>query len=811
MLLSSYDSFMKTALNPPDNYSINLMWLNRTLNPEMPFIDNSHDENTLIENLLSKAKKWKDSNPDAEVTLWYDSNFVTQEQLQATQAILDKYAKEDPTYKFALRDVRDIDIVKNNSDVFSDNIPIYFRVDLMKLIICLHSIIEDRRECAIFSDLEVGESRYGKKTPRMNKEELFNFQDMIALEYIGLLVNMSGFGMENQFFQLISKPEAIAAMKIYINANLLRARTALELNSSPNQAQTMLGSDRAGTVLTDLSETAYNALPIQLFPLIKGIIDDEIFINNHFFGRQGDSNWEKCAFDEFEKQGYMLLGNYLPRETKVKPMIIHKNTIEPSERYLELPSVEGHRIYRDVEVRRGNHHLEKVQNLVARAPHEGNRYQCRFYEMTQLDTKISPTSEFLEKYISDNFDAYLTQFHRSDDGKEFELTFCDFDLKNIHLNEMRAAFNKVAKNKNLNISFDVRNALLIKSALVLSEKDFNAVCNHYKPENIDKMLSNVQNMIQSDLNYMLTEKGDHPFMDDYLKTIMKKAESCNHNFIEYLNLSEQQKNNNQIFIQNVQEIIMQRTEKLSQQLTPLQRLQKKLREKDKEKEKENVTQKKATPQSPPPVERRVRELPKRVQIANNAQKKEPYPQYEKSRTYNPFQKVLQEKAVQKQVEPQSSPSIKRSDRQQVISKRVPSSQQQSQPHRVRRERNQNVEPKQAPAKNVEQVSFVEMQKIISKKLLELQNNFSSLSEKQERLPLKVAFKNMETYVKIESREIESYTEIEKMTEMLDRIISKVAPLQLDESMKVEIQNLKELSQEYKQTISIDAKHNRYKK
>src|SRR5258708_34897081 len=116
----------------PSHYSINLMWINLTLDPSKPYICTYTTESDLITQFLDKAKKWKAANPEAEVNIWYDSKFITQKSLQDTQSVLNKMGQQDSSFNIKLRDIRDIDIVKNNPDVFSDNVPIYFRIDLLK-------------------------------------------------------------------------------------------------------------------------------------------------------------------------------------------------------------------------------------------------------------------------------------------------------------------------------------------------------------------------------------------------------------------------------------------------------------------------------------------------------------------------------------------------------------------------------------------------------------------------------------------------------------------------------------------------------
>jgi hypothetical protein len=69
-------------------------------------------------------------------------------------------------------DVRQISVVRDNPDVFSSQIPVYYRVDMLKVIVLIYSIENEGCDAAIFSDLEVGEQR--PKKDRMDKSELFS-------------------------------------------------------------------------------------------------------------------------------------------------------------------------------------------------------------------------------------------------------------------------------------------------------------------------------------------------------------------------------------------------------------------------------------------------------------------------------------------------------------------------------------------------------------------------------------------------------------------------------------------------------------
>lgn len=319
-MLTSYENAKKNPHPVPNDYSINLMWINSTLDEIHPFISNHLSEEDFLKGCLNKAKAWKESNPDAEVNLWYDSHFVTPAALETTKLLLQKKFQEDKSYKINLRDIREIDMVANNPDVFTDFIPIYFRVDLMKFIICVDGIESEGKEAVIFSDLEVGDSRkiYGKSTERMTKEELFTDVIMEKLMRIGIQAcEDKGIGskLENQFFQVINKPDTINAIKVFINANLSRVITALNLEKQYRNY-----------ALPDLGKVIFATMKNQLFSIIEMISSgQEIVVNAKLFDPHAE---EKMIPYDLKKHGALPLGNLYFARNQGIVHILEGNVIE---------------------------------------------------------------------------------------------------------------------------------------------------------------------------------------------------------------------------------------------------------------------------------------------------------------------------------------------------------------------------------------------------------------------------------------------------------------------------------------------------
>jgi hypothetical protein len=250
-------------------YSINLMWINKKLIAERIYINDAKTESELSEQLLVPALKWAKANPSATVNLWYDSVHTSQESLKRTQEVLASLmAKEYKDSIVHLRDVREIPIVKDNPDAFSDYLPVYFRVDLLKAIIVVDAIERLGDDSAIFSDLEVGDWRTNKD--RMSKEELFSplNEDSSRFAKAGLILNKEISRNENQFIQLYNNPAMIFAIQhAVINVNLTRAISALSLKHKKR----WLEED----CVQSLATVVYPSIQVDVFAFYEAITSPE--------------------------------------------------------------------------------------------------------------------------------------------------------------------------------------------------------------------------------------------------------------------------------------------------------------------------------------------------------------------------------------------------------------------------------------------------------------------------------------------------------------------------------------------------------
>jgi hypothetical protein len=183
--------------------------------------------------LLMPALEWAKTNPNADINIWFDSDYVPENSAKNTHTLLMDLITEHPQHrdgktgaeKIHFHDVREIEVVKYNPELFSFPIDLYFRIDLLKSVITLHEI-EDKGNCsAIFADIDTCDLR------KLSDSELFSAESMEVLEKNGGFL-LAGKGIENFFLQLINNPGMLEATRqAIINVNLARVHYALNMEN----------------------------------------------------------------------------------------------------------------------------------------------------------------------------------------------------------------------------------------------------------------------------------------------------------------------------------------------------------------------------------------------------------------------------------------------------------------------------------------------------------------------------------------------------------------------------------------------------
>lgn len=274
-------TLFETTPSPIKQYSINLMWINDKKSESQQYISNEATDEAVIQRLLRPAVEWAKANPEAKINLWFDSEYTTDIAIQNTRRLLSQLIESNHLDNINFRDIRSIAMVKQNIDAFSDKIPIYFRVDLLKCIIVVEAIERESQDAAIFADLEVGDAR----EQRMSKDELF---PSYRQKY-GCCMNMNGSRIENQFLQLYNNKVMLEAMKVaVINASLKRIEYALTF--APKR-------------LENYQQSVYQSLLWDLMDYYRAIRDRKPILV-----LAEPSNYENVEPFDLEKHGYAAFG-----------------------------------------------------------------------------------------------------------------------------------------------------------------------------------------------------------------------------------------------------------------------------------------------------------------------------------------------------------------------------------------------------------------------------------------------------------------------------------------------------------------------
>jgi hypothetical protein len=198
-----------------DNYSINLMWINPSKDENGEYVCSGRKT---LDNELKQVQKWSSANPEAQVNFWYDSECTNANAIENTKKKLTEISD-----KVHLRDIREMPFVQDNSNLFLPSVPVYFRIDFLKLITCLHLMENEGHDSVIFADMSIAE----KVEKALSKQELFNEMALKNLNEYGMLIGKDTWKPENQFLQTANTPELIASLKHAINCCSFLATNAL--------------------------------------------------------------------------------------------------------------------------------------------------------------------------------------------------------------------------------------------------------------------------------------------------------------------------------------------------------------------------------------------------------------------------------------------------------------------------------------------------------------------------------------------------------------------------------------------------------
>ena len=198
-------------IQPPAKYILNFIWINPS---------NQSDQLTVLPNTQSfeHLMKWARLHPKSLINLWFDSKFSNPAAIAKTHELINLNINKNKIAPIRLQDIRQLEVVQKNPAVFKSEIPIYFRVDLLRAIIFAHLLKKDHESCLVYSDLDI---------KPISQKKLFDRKTLALLKQNKFVMAKANSiaGFENAFQIFTYDQKLIAAIdRTLIDFNIKRAQ-----------------------------------------------------------------------------------------------------------------------------------------------------------------------------------------------------------------------------------------------------------------------------------------------------------------------------------------------------------------------------------------------------------------------------------------------------------------------------------------------------------------------------------------------------------------------------------------------------------
>jgi hypothetical protein len=219
--------FIHEPADPPitaNQYSINLMWINKNkISPDQEFLFGNgatvkEQKADFYTRFIQPISNWAIANPGSRINIWVDGEMATKKAIKQSKTALEENLKGTSHGEIQFRDVRSIEVVQSNPDAFSGNIPIYFRVDLLRAIAADYTLKQKETTFFVYGDLDM---------EPLSAKELFDQRTVNFLNEFGFVMAKGGWlGFENGF-QILNgnNPQFMDShRKVIINNSIEMAR-----------------------------------------------------------------------------------------------------------------------------------------------------------------------------------------------------------------------------------------------------------------------------------------------------------------------------------------------------------------------------------------------------------------------------------------------------------------------------------------------------------------------------------------------------------------------------------------------------------
>jgi hypothetical protein len=149
----------------------------------------------LHQRFIVPVSKWAKTNPRSPLNIWIDGALASQKAIETARQALQKALADTHHAKINFRDVRSLDVVRSNPRAFNEDIPVYFRVDLLRAVAADHTLRTKETRYFVYGDLDM---------EPLTSDELFDKQTVGLLDEYGFVMAKGGhLGFENGF-QILS-------------------------------------------------------------------------------------------------------------------------------------------------------------------------------------------------------------------------------------------------------------------------------------------------------------------------------------------------------------------------------------------------------------------------------------------------------------------------------------------------------------------------------------------------------------------------------------------------------------------------------
>lgn len=213
------------ALRHEYPYSVNLLWINEYENFDQQYIFPENDSKGLMENFLFNVMSWAEMNPKKTlVNIWYDGGLISEEAVENTRKAIELYTQllriEAP---ILLKDIRSIAYIQSNPHIINPKLSVYFRADLIRMVVLLDEVVSSGVSYALYSDID---------NKAISHDLIYDDETLENLEDYGIVLAYAKFYQYENSFQIIShhnKNLLEAIRHAIIEVNTERASWALSL------------------------------------------------------------------------------------------------------------------------------------------------------------------------------------------------------------------------------------------------------------------------------------------------------------------------------------------------------------------------------------------------------------------------------------------------------------------------------------------------------------------------------------------------------------------------------------------------------